>query len=84
MKKNKNLIGFLILTCIFFSGIFQILALNLSNPFKEQVNPEQINASGQETYASQWLENPAFSSLDNWTFSKGILGDPDDLDASID
>jgi len=83
MRKNKNIISFSILLCILFSGIFEILALNSTNTFKEQINQEQIYTSGQESYTRQWIENPNFSSLENWTSYKDVLGDPNDVEAEI-
>jgi hypothetical protein len=84
MKKNKNIIRFsILLLCITFSGIFEIIVLNLPNSFKEEFNPESLNTSGQESYTKQWLENPSFSSLENWTSYKSALGDPNDVKAEI-
>ncbi|MDX1797658.1 MAG: hypothetical protein R3255_03325 [Candidatus Lokiarchaeia archaeon] len=45
---------------------------------------KQINTSGEESHFKQWIENPNFTSTSYWTSSKGLLGDPNDLEANID
>lgn len=83
MKKNKNIIVCLVLLFIAFQGALEINSLILGNNSKEQVIPKQINTSAQESYQRQWIENPDFTSTDNWTSSKGDFGDQDDVNAQI-
>ncbi|MFX1457657.1 MAG: hypothetical protein ACFFDB_20005 [Promethearchaeota archaeon] len=84
MKNIKKKIGYLTILCIISVSVFQIFNLNNAKNFPEGINHENIHSSAQESYLRQWIENPNFTSGDNWTSSKGILGDPDDLEAKID
>ncbi|MFX1375152.1 MAG: hypothetical protein ACFFA0_05015 [Promethearchaeota archaeon] len=83
MMKNKRELGCLILLCFVLSGLLGFFSLKLENNSEEFNNPTQINTSAQESFIRQWIDNPNFTSTDNWTFSKGMLGDPNDLDAYI-
>ncbi|MFX1281172.1 MAG: hypothetical protein ACFFA3_17610 [Promethearchaeota archaeon] len=84
MIKNKTLPGCLILLCFILSSFLGFLFLNQEYNYKELNNLEQINTSAQESYFKQWIENPDFTSTENWTSINGLLGDPDDLNAYID
>ncbi|MFX1390107.1 MAG: hypothetical protein ACFE9Z_08605 [Promethearchaeota archaeon] len=84
MKKNAFIIGSLVLLCILLSGILNFSYLTFFDNSDDPINQGQVNTSAQESYVKQWIENPYFTSMDNWTFSKGLSGDPDDLEANID
>ncbi|MFX0036014.1 MAG: hypothetical protein ACFE9I_10290 [Candidatus Hermodarchaeota archaeon] len=84
MRKSRKTIGCVLLLSIVFSLGLEFFSLKLINNSNESINEKQINNSAQESYIRQWIENPYFTSTDNWTSSKGLLGDPDDLEASID
>ncbi|MFX1469674.1 MAG: hypothetical protein ACFFB8_13530 [Promethearchaeota archaeon] len=84
MRKNRKKIGYLLLLCIIFSLSLEFFSLKLISNSNKSINQNQINTSAQESYIKQWLENPHFTSTDNWTSSKGLLGDPNDLEANID
>ncbi len=84
MRKSIKTIGCVLLLSIVFSLGLEFFSLKLINNSNESINEKQINNSAQESYIRQWIENPYFTSTDNWTPSKGLLGDPDDLEASID
>lgn len=84
LKNIKKKIGYLIILVIVSASVFQIFNMNITKNYTEGSNHEQVHPSAQESYTKQWIENPLFTSTDNWNSSKGVLGDPDDLDANID
>jgi len=83
MKKTRNKVGCLIALFLIISFTLQIFYLNPINNSKDLNNHEQIQTSAQESFQEQWIENPDFSSTDNWTSTKGGLGDPQDVNAFI-
>jgi hypothetical protein len=83
MKKTTKKVSIIIILLIVITSSMRMFYLNPINNSKKLDN-EQLQTSAKEYYKKQWIENPHFTSLDNWTFSKGISGDPNDLSANID
>jgi len=83
MKKNKSFIRSLVLLSIIFSCALGIFSLNSVNNSEAPNNPNQIYTSAQESYVRQWIENPLFTSTENWTSSKSEFGDQSDVNAYI-
>jgi len=82
-KKTKLSLILIILTvCTLF---VQTPLMNLKNNALVKNLPADLHNSGvtQVTNTKQWILNGDFSSSDNWTSEKSILGDPDDVDATI-
>jgi len=83
LKNTKKKIGYIIILFLISASTFQILNMNTTKNFKEGNNYEQVQTSAQESHTKQWIENPFFTSAENWTLSKGDRGDPKDVDANI-
>ncbi|MCK4381422.1 MAG: hypothetical protein KAW51_09820, partial [Candidatus Lokiarchaeota archaeon] len=83
MRKTKNKVGCLIILFIIFSYSFQIYYLNPITTSNELNNQEKIHNSASVSHSKQWITNPHFISSENWTSTKGGLGDPEDVDAYI-
>ena len=83
MRNIKKKIGYLIILVIVSASVFQIFNMNTTKIYTEGNIEKEIQTSAQESYIKQWIENPDFSTSENWTSAKGELGDPDDVDAII-
>jgi hypothetical protein len=85
-KKKKHLLLFFIFNILLFSQIslFFWLNQNNNNSFSniDLKNPENIHASAQETFTTNWLENPTFDDpVEPVWYSKGE-GDLSDVKAT--
>ncbi len=83
MIEKKKLISYLIILTVLFSVITPIGNKNKKSSFFAFENQEKIHLSATQSFTEQWIKNPNFTSTANWTSTKGILGDPTDVDASI-
>ncbi|UCC20585.1 MAG: hypothetical protein JSV62_04670 [Promethearchaeota archaeon] len=83
MKKTRKKISIFIVLLIVVISSLRMFYLNPIYNSEKLDNNGKLKTSAQESFTKQWIENPFFTSTDNWTSSKGILGDPDDVAASI-
>ncbi|MFW9820948.1 MAG: hypothetical protein ACFFE5_15175, partial [Candidatus Thorarchaeota archaeon] len=84
MKKIRIKTGYFLIILFIMMEFSQINFMNLWIDSKPIDDYENLQSSAQESYIRQWIENPSFTSTENWTSSKGTLGDPNDLNANID
>ncbi|KKM99814.1 hypothetical protein LCGC14_1144090 [marine sediment metagenome] len=83
MLGRKKIISYLFILLILTSFFIQIVRLNLNYSSINRENQENIHNSASVTNTLQWITNGNFTSADNWTSTKGVLGDPTDVGASI-
>ncbi len=69
---------------ILFSLITPIGLINKKFSSSKHENHGKIHNSAAVTNTKDWIANGNFTTTDNWTSSKGLLGGPSDVSASID
>ncbi len=69
---------------VLFSLITPIGLRNKKFSSFKRENQGKIYNSAAVTNTIDWIANGNFTSTDNWTSTKGLLGDPTDVSASID
>ena len=85
MRWKKTKTGFLLAVLIVSSLLVQTSFIKLKDNSMNKKTIGDLHQSGvsEVTKTRQWIINGDFSSSDNWTSEKGMLGDPDDVDGSI-
>ena len=79
----KRKFGYLIILFLISASTFQIYNINNTNITPNQDTQEGIHNSALITKTRQWIKNGNFTSTQYWSSTKGPLGDPTDIDASI-
>ncbi len=81
--KKKSKIGIFLVILLIISLGFKVFNNKLIEYSKEEYNGGNIPRLADATFTKEWIKNGNFSSGEYWEFTEGVLGDPEDLNATI-